>query len=64
MRSPESAYNDRHPEPQDVFWSVEIAQTSLRKDLELKSAGRSAQIFTKIIDFSEQLCYITLDAGV
>ena len=38
VRSPESAYNDRHPEPQDVFWIVEIAPTSLRKDLELKSA--------------------------
>ena len=38
LRSPESAYNDRHPEPQDVFWIVEIAPTSLRKDLELKSA--------------------------
>ncbi|MCW6049442.1 hypothetical protein QUB60_19015 [Microcoleus sp. A2-C5] len=26
--------------------------------------GRSAQKFTKIVDFSEQLCYSSLDAGV
>ncbi|MGB3264432.1 MAG: Uma2 family endonuclease [Microcoleus sp.] len=33
VRLPESAYNDRHPEPQDIFWIVEVAQTSLKKDL-------------------------------
>ncbi|MEG4484420.1 Uma2 family endonuclease [Microcoleus sp. D2_18a_B4] len=38
VRLPESAYNDRHPEPQDIFWIVEFAQTSLKKDLELKAA--------------------------
>lgn len=38
MRLPESAYNDRHPEAQDIFWIVEVAQTSLKKDLELKAA--------------------------
>ncbi|MEG4629373.1 Uma2 family endonuclease [Microcoleus sp. AR_TQ3_B6] len=38
VRLPESAYNDRHPEPQDIFWIVEVAQTSLKKDLELKAA--------------------------
>ena len=38
VRLPESAYNDRHPEGQDIFWIVEVAQTSLKKDLELKAA--------------------------
>jgi Uma2 family endonuclease len=38
VRLPESTYNDRHPEPQDIFWIVEVAQTSLKKDLELKAA--------------------------
>ncbi|NJK67333.1 MAG: Uma2 family endonuclease [Microcoleus sp. CSU_2_2] len=38
VRLPESAYNDRHPAPQDIFWIVEVAQSSLKKDLELKSA--------------------------
>ncbi|WP_427156999.1 Uma2 family endonuclease [Aliinostoc sp. HNIBRCY26] len=38
VRSPESAYNERHPQPQDIFWVIEVAKTSLKKDLELKSA--------------------------
>jgi Uma2 family endonuclease len=31
VRLPESAYNDRHPEPDDIFWVVEVAKTSLKK---------------------------------
>lgn len=38
VRLPESAYNDRHPAPQDIFWIVEVAKTSLKKDLEIKAA--------------------------
>ncbi|MGH1394011.1 MAG: Uma2 family endonuclease [Trichormus sp.] len=38
MRSPESTYNERHPYPQDIFWVIEVAQTSLKKDLELKAS--------------------------
>ncbi len=38
VRLPESAYNDRHPNPQDIFWIVEVAKTSLKKDLEVKAA--------------------------
>lgn len=34
---PESTYNNRHPQPQDLFWIVEVAHTSLKKDLELKT---------------------------
>ena len=37
VRLPESAYNDRHPNPQDIFWIVEVAKTSLKKDLEVKA---------------------------
>ncbi|HLO47172.1 MAG TPA: Uma2 family endonuclease [Kamptonema sp.] len=37
VRSPESMYNDRHPQPQDIYWIVEVAKTSLKKDLELKA---------------------------
>jgi Uma2 family endonuclease len=37
VRLPESSYNDRHPAPQDIFWIVEVAQTSLKKDLEIKA---------------------------
>lgn len=38
VRLPESAYKDRHPNPQDIFWIVEVAKTSLKKDLEVKAA--------------------------
>jgi Uma2 family endonuclease len=38
VRLPESAYNDRHPNSQDIFWIVEVAKTSLKKDLEVKAA--------------------------
>lgn len=38
VRLPESAYNDCHPRPEDIFWLVEVAKTSLKKDLEIKSA--------------------------
>jgi Uma2 family endonuclease len=38
VRLPESAYCDRHPAPEDIFWLVEVAHSSLRKDLEIKTA--------------------------
>ncbi|MCU0526432.1 MAG: Uma2 family endonuclease [Elainella sp. Prado103] len=38
VRLPESAYSDRHPNPQDIFWIIEVAKTSLKKDLEVKAA--------------------------
>lgn len=37
VRLPESAYIDRHPDSTDVYWIVEVAKTSLRKDLDLKA---------------------------
>ncbi len=36
VQLPESTYKDRHPNPQDIFWIVEVAKTSLKKDLEIK----------------------------
>ncbi|MEH2304824.1 Uma2 family endonuclease [Nostoc sp.] len=38
VRLPESSYSDRHPAPQDIFWIVEVAKTSLKKDLDIKAA--------------------------
>ncbi|MFE1747272.1 Uma2 family endonuclease [Coleofasciculus sp. H7-2] len=38
VRLPESAYSDRHPEPDDIFWVIEVAKTSLKKDLDLKTS--------------------------
>lgn len=37
VRLPESSYNDRHPAPNDIFWIIEVAKTSLNKDLEIKA---------------------------
>lgn len=36
VQLPESTYKDRHPGPQDIFWIVEVAKTSLKKDIEIK----------------------------
>lgn len=38
VRLPESAYDSRHPYPEDIYWVVEVANTSLQKDLTLKAA--------------------------
>ena len=38
VRLPESTYNDRHPRPDDIFWLIEVAKTSLKKDLDLKAS--------------------------
>ena len=37
VRLPASIYRDRHPQVDDIFWIIEVAKTSLKKDLELKS---------------------------
>jgi Uma2 family endonuclease len=45
VKLPESTYDNRHPEAEDIFWLIEVANTSLKKDLELKgSIYASAQI--------------------
>lgn len=31
-------YSDRHPSPDDIFWLIEVAKTSLNKDLTLKAS--------------------------
>ena len=38
VRLPESTYSDRHPKPDDIFWLIEVAKTSLKKDLDLKAS--------------------------
>ncbi|MEM9220267.1 MAG: Uma2 family endonuclease [Cyanobacteria bacterium P01_F01_bin.150] len=37
VRLPESLYFDRHPIPDDIFWLIEVANTSLKTDRELKT---------------------------
>jgi Uma2 family endonuclease len=36
VRLPESLYDNRHPGPEDILWIIEIAKSSLKKDLEVK----------------------------
>lgn len=37
VRPLDTVYNNRHPEPEDIFWLIEVAKTSQKKDLELKT---------------------------
>jgi len=36
IQLPRERYRDRHPSSEDIFWLVEISDSSLTKDLELK----------------------------
>ena len=36
VKLPESKYNQHHPYPDDIFWLIEVANTSLSKDLSIK----------------------------
>jgi len=38
VRLPESTYNNRNPEPEDIFWVIEVAKASLKKDLDFKGS--------------------------
>jgi Uma2 family endonuclease len=38
VRLPESMYSTRHPGVEDIFWLIEVAKTSLSKDLDFKAA--------------------------
>jgi Uma2 family endonuclease len=36
VRSPDTLYVNRHPSPEDIYWLIEIADTTLAKDLGIK----------------------------
>jgi Uma2 family endonuclease len=36
LRTPDSLYQSRHPQPQDIFWLIEIANSTLAKDTGIK----------------------------
>lgn len=38
VRLPESKYCALHPHPEDIFWIIEVAKASLKKDIEIKAA--------------------------
>ncbi len=63
VRLPESQYCDRHPGPADIFWLVEVAQSSLRKDLEIKRVVYAKAKIPEywIIDLSSQSLIIFRD---
>ncbi|MEC4803820.1 MAG: Uma2 family endonuclease [Jaaginema sp. PMC 1079.18] len=54
VRLPESSYFQRHPTPQDIFWVVEVAQTSLKHDREIKAGIYAAASIAEywLIDLS------------
>jgi len=56
VRLPESTYKDHHPYAEDIFWIIEVAKSSLKKDLELKlSIYAQAQIQEYwVLDLSQQ----------
>ena len=56
VRLPESQYFDRHPTPSDIFWVIEVAKTSLKKDMEIKAAIYAAAEIPEywILDLSDR----------
>ncbi|MGA1265315.1 MAG: Uma2 family endonuclease [Prochlorothrix sp.] len=36
VRGPESRYDTRHPQPEDIYWLIEVSQSSFQRDLEVK----------------------------
>lgn len=56
VRPPESRYDHHHPYAEDIFWLIEVAKSSLKKDLELKlSIYAQAQIQEYwVLDLSQQ----------
>ncbi|VXD25534.1 Uma2 family endonuclease [Planktothrix paucivesiculata] len=45
VQPPESRYDHHHPYAEDIFWIIEVAKSSLKKDLELKlSISAQAEI--------------------
>ena len=36
VRTPDTLYQTRHPFPEDIFWLIEIANSTLAKDLGVK----------------------------
>ncbi|NJM87504.1 MAG: Uma2 family endonuclease [Hydrococcus sp. RU_2_2] len=63
VRLPESTYNDRHPQPEDIFWLIEVAKTSLKKDVEIKAAIYAASEIQEywVLDLSARVAIVFRD---
>jgi Uma2 family endonuclease len=53
-------YEDHHPTPREVFWLIEVADTTLRRDRDLKVPvyGRSGIQEYWILDVQERCLYV------
>lgn len=56
VRLPESTYKDHHPYAEDIFWIIEVAKSSLKKDLELKLSIYAQALIPEywVLDLSQQ----------
>ncbi|QIZ69284.1 Uma2 family endonuclease [Oxynema aestuarii] len=60
VRLDANAYGDRHPGVEDIFWAIEIADTTLRKDREIKALVYARARIREywILDVNRQQAYI------
>lgn len=58
-------YEDHHPTPTEIFWLIEIADSTLRRDRDLKAPvyGRSGIQEYWILDVQERCLYVFRDPG-
>jgi Uma2 family endonuclease len=66
VKLPESSYDNRHPYPEDIYWLIEVANTSLKKDLEIKKpiyAQANIQEYWIMVLQTQQLIVFRIPKG-
>ena len=63
IRLPTSQYRDRHPQPADIYWLIEIANTTLSKDLGIKKDLYATAGIPEywVVDLQNMLLVVFLD---
>uniref|UniRef100_B8HVB3 Putative restriction endonuclease domain-containing protein n=1 Tax=Cyanothece sp. (strain PCC 7425 / ATCC 29141) TaxID=395961 RepID=B8HVB3_CYAP4 len=58
-------YEDHHPTPAEIFWLIEIADTTLKRDCDLKAPvyGRSLVPEYWILDLQQRCLYVFRQPG-
>ena len=58
-------YEDHHPTPAEIFWLIEVADSTLRRDRDLKVPvyGRSGVQEYWILDVQERCLYVFREPG-
>lgn len=58
-------YEDHHPTPAEIFWLIEVADTTLKRDRELKAPtyGRSQILEYWILDLQERRLWVFRQPG-